>query len=388
MAELLKLPFSDAEYRGRLERAREDMDRRGIDLLLVTVPESLFYLTGFQTGTVYAFLALLLPRAGEALWIVRLTELSNVETLAAQSWAKDSRGVDDSDDPVRVVAEEIKKRGFGAKAIGIERRGFFFTIDHYTKLQAELPNADWRDGSPIVETLRAVKSAGELAYMRKAGAITSAAMTEALATLKPGILDRELAATLIASAIRHGSEPISCGPFVTTGRRTFLAHSSWADIPIAAGDLINTELATVYQRYNVPIFRCSIMGKPSDGLQRFHDASRAGLQAGLKRFGPGMTFDEADRVVREEIARQGYGEYFTVRAAYGIGLSFPPRWSEANVANIRGGDRRKLEAGMCFHLVPALYKRDLGCVCCSMPIEITADGCAPLATIEADLLVY
>jgi Xaa-Pro dipeptidase len=388
MAELLKLPFSDTEYRVRVERAREEMARQGLDLLIVSVPESQFYLTGFQTGTAYAFLALLLPRAGEAVWIVRRTELSNVRVLAERSWAKEAVGIDDSDDPVRVMADQIRKRGYDSKAIGVERRNYFFTIDHYVRLQAELPRADWRDGSPVVLGLRAVKSPAELGYMRKAGAITSAAVKDALATLKPGILDRELAATLISAAIRHGSEPMSCGPFITTGLRTFLAHSSWADIPIQTGDLINTEIATVSARYNVPIFRCSVMGKPSDDLQRFHDASRAGLMAGLSRFGPGMTFDEADRVVREEVARHGYGEYFVVRAAYGIGLGFPPAWSESNVANIRGGDPRKLEAGMCFHLVPALYKRDLGCVCCSMPIEITANGCAPLATVEPELLRY
>jgi Xaa-Pro dipeptidase len=201
------------------------------------------------------------------------------------------------------------------------------------------------------------------------------------------MLDSDLASTLISAAIRHGSEPMSMGPFVTTGQRTFLAHSSWAGVPIERGDLINTEMATVVARYNTPAFRVSVIGQPSAEIQRFHDASRAGLFAGLEGIKPGMSGEEADTVVRSKIEEMGYGEYFVVRAAYGIGLGFPPRWSESQIMQIRQGESRPLRPGMCFHLVPALYKRGFGAVCCSMPIEITEEGCRPLAPLEPELFV-
>ena len=381
----LELPFGAGEYRARVEGARAEMARRGIDLLLLTVPESTFYLTGFETGTVFAFLVLALPQKGEAMWVVRKTELSNVRALARQSLVTDARGADDAEDPILALADVVRAMGFANAAIGIECRGFFFTIDHYAQLQKALPHAEWRDGSAVIEGLRAIKSAAELAYMRKAGAITSAAMREAIFALKPGMRDHELASNLFAAALRHGSEPMSLGPFVTTGARTFLAHSSWTGRAIAAGEVVNTEMACVAARYNAPIFRVSSIGEPPAEIARMHDASRAALEAGLANIGPGMTSGEADRVVRAAIAARGYGELFVVRAAYGIGLGFPPRWSESNVMAIRANDPRILQPGMCFHLVPALYKQGVGAVCASMPIEITANGCAPLATIEPEL---
>jgi Xaa-Pro dipeptidase len=384
---LVQLPFSSEEYRGRLERVREAMARQGLDLIILSAPESVFYLTGFQTGTVYVFIQLLLPLKGPALWVVRKTEMSNVDALARVSWVTDGIGIDDSENPIAILAAAIRKLGYGAKVIGIERNGFYFTIDHYLRLQAELPQARFEDGAPIVEHLRAIKSLAELAYMRKAGRIGSDAMAETIGTLRAGVTDRELAATLISAAIRHGSDPLAAGPYVTTGKRTFLAHSSWIGCEVLDGDIVNTELAANVAHYNVPIFRVSAVGNPGTEIVRTHHASQAAMRVGLERYAPGMTFDEADRIVRAEIERWGYGDLFVVRAAYGIGLGFPPRWSESNVANIRRSDMRTLEAGMCFHLVPALYKAGVGAVCCSMPIEITANRCEPLATIEPRLFL-
>jgi Xaa-Pro dipeptidase len=388
MAEnLIRLPFSPEEYAGRVARVREQMDRRGLDLLLVTIPENAFYLTGFQTGSVHTFMALAVPRDGEATWVIRKTEMSNVRTLAEVSWVKTGHGIDDSEDPVAALADVVRSLAGERGRIGVEQRGYFFTVAHFLQLQAALPEARFEDGSPIIDSLRVVKSPAELGYMRRAGEITAAAIKEGLATVREGMLDNELASALIAAAIRNGSEPMSMGPFVTSGERTFLAHSSWAGIPIRRGELINTEMATVVARYNTPTFRVSVIGPPSAEIQRFHDASRAGLFAGLEGIKPGMTGAEGDTVVRRAIEERGFGEYFVVRAAYGIGLGFPPRWSESHIMQIRQGESRPLQPGMCFHLVPALYKQGFGAVCCSMPIEITSDGCRPLAPLEPELFV-
>ena len=61
MIQAIKLPFSEQEYASRVERAREQMEQRGLDILLVTVAENYFYLTGFQTGLHQSFVVLALP---------------------------------------------------------------------------------------------------------------------------------------------------------------------------------------------------------------------------------------------------------------------------------------------------------------------------------------
>ena len=107
----------------------------------------------------------------------------------------------------------------------------------------------------------------------------------------------------------------------------------------------------------------------------------------MEKIKPGMTSHEGDKVVRDAIAKAGFSDYFPVRAAYSIGVGFPPMWSENHVMSIRPNDQRVLSPGMCFHLVPALYKADLGCVCCSSPIRITETEVEALTDIPAELIV-
>ena len=388
MAEpLIKLPFDEQEYSSRVKRTRQEMDSQGIDLLLVSVPENYYYLTGLQSGAHDTLLILALPLTGEAVWIVRKTELSNVNSYAKVSWVKRGYGVEDSDDPVAVIASVLRELGYEKSTIGIEEESMVFNVSTYLKLQKELPNARIAEGLEVVESLRKVKSDAELQYMRRAGSVTSKALQAGIDSLHEGQMDNELASIVLSTAIKEGCEITCSGPFITTGQRTFLAHSSWAGVRINDGDVVNTEMASVVQRYNTPTFRVSVIGEPSDELRRIHDASYAGLQAGLDNFKPGMTSGDADKVVRDAIDKAGYGEYFVVRAAYGIGLGFSPGWDENHIMSIRPGDPRPLEEGMCFHLVPVLYKDGLGAVCCSSPLEITKEGCRPLSTIEPKLFV-
>ena len=384
---LIELPFEQKEYASRVERVRQGMERRGLDLLLVTVPENSYYLTGFQTGAHMSFLVLALPLKGEAAWIVRKTELSNVRNLPPESWVKQHHGVDDSDDPIEVLAGIVKELGYESSKIGIEQEGYFLTISYYLQLLKALPKAQLMDGSNTVEEVRRVKSPAELSYLRQAGEITAKAVRAGIDALHEGMTDRELASIILATATKEGGETMSMGPFITTGKRTYLAHSSWIGATINRGDIVNTEMASVVARYNTPIFRVSVIGEPSDELKRFHDASHTGLEAALKHIKPGITAGEADRVIRDAVEKTGYGEYFVVRAAYGLGIAFSPGWDESSVMMCKPGDPRVIEAGMCFHLVPALYKEGLGAVCCSMPVEITDDGPKPLTSIEPKLFV-
>ena len=378
----IKLPFSDQEYTSRVERVREQMEQRGLDILLVTVAENYFYLTGFQTGLHQSFIVLALPLKGEPAWILRKTELSNVRAYAPVCWVKRGHGMEDSQDPIEFLASVLRQMGHERSRVGMEEEGYFFNISFYLRLKKELPHARFADGSNIVEALRRVKSESELRYMRQAAQITAKALKAGIEALSEGVTDTEIGSILLSTATLEGSETMCSGPFVTAGPRSAQAHSSWIGSPVRRGEIVDTEMVAVVARYNAPIFRVSVVGEPSDEVRRIHDASVAGLEAGLSGFKPGMPSGEADRIVREAVEKRGHGQYFVVRAAYSIGLGFSPGWSENNIMVVRPNDPRPLMPGMCFHLVPALYKDGLGAVCCSLPAEITDTGCAPLYPVE------
>ncbi|MCC7273670.1 MAG: aminopeptidase P family protein, partial [Alphaproteobacteria bacterium] len=355
--EIARLPFEPQEYARRMALLHAEMDRRGLDAVLITVPQNYYYLTGFELGAAHSLIFLVVPRTGEGAWVTRKTEQSNVRAFAPLIPVKRGYGVDDSSDYIDVLAGVLRDMGLGEGRIGVEESSLCFTIAQYRRLQQVCPRAALCDITGLVEKFRSVKSEAELAYMRRAGAISATALHACFDALHEGVTDSELAAVLIAAAIRAGSGRMGMQPFVAAGPRTFRAHASWNGSPIRRGEVINVELASQVRHYHVPTFRVFVVGAPSDEIRRMHDASEAGMRAGMAGIGPGMTSHAADRVVRDAIEKTGYGENFVVRAAYGIGIALAPGWGETpDVMAIRPDDQRVLAPGMCFHLVPALYK--------------------------------
>lgn len=381
------LPFSDGEYRRRVTAVYESMEERGLDAILLSIPQNYYYLTGFETGATYSLLFLVMHRDGRSVWVTRKTELSNVEFLAPQMWAKHGVGVGDSDDHVEILARELRGLDLSTASIGYEGESLFFTINHFRQLTEALPQGRFQDITGMIEQIRRRKTPEELAFMRRAGEFAAAGLLASFEELHEGMSEAELSASMLSAAIRAGSGRIGTLPFVSAGPRTFRAHGVWTDRKIGRGEVVNAELAAAFRNYHVPVFRVFSVGPPSDAIQAMHDASQLAMRTGMEGIEPGMTSHDADALVRAVLEREGYGDAFVVRAAYGIGTSFVPGWGEANVMSIRPNDQRILEPGMCFHLVPALYVKEVGCVCCSMPFEVTQNGVAALTSMEPKLLV-
>lgn len=381
------LPFPETEYQERVAKIKTRMNERGVDALLICVPQNYYYLTGFLTGCPHSLMFLVIPLEGAPLWIMRRTEMSNLRALAPDMWAKEGIGVADSDDPIRVLARCLRDMGLDRARLGIEKTALFFTIAQYEQLTALVPDAAYHDITGLIEHERRVKSPWELDHMRKAGAITSRAIEAGFDALQEGVTDSDLAAAMLSRAIHEGGDRMGMLPFVSAGPRSYCAHASWIGSGIGRGEIVNAEMAGSYRAYHVPIFRVFSIGQPSDTVLRMQAASEAGLHAGLDGIRAGMTSHEADSIVRRAIEKEGYGENFVVRAAYGLGVAVAPGWGEPAVMQIMPEDQRVLEAGMCFHLVPAIYVEGTGCICSSMPLIITETGVERLTDLKPELFV-
>src|SRR5687768_4981434 len=153
------LPFSLDEYRQRLDAVRAGMAQRGIDVALVSIPENIYYLTGYTTLGYYMYQVLMLPLDGEPLLLTYREERINVDRL---SWLE--RHVDYSvvDDPIEVTVDAVRSFGVAGRTLSVEESGYFFPIRTYRRLTAALDDVRWVDGSGLVEAARLVKSDAEL----------------------------------------------------------------------------------------------------------------------------------------------------------------------------------------------------------------------------------
>jgi Xaa-Pro dipeptidase len=379
-----RLAFSPEEYLARRDALRAMMVERGIDVVVLTSTENTYYLTGFGS-LAYGATALVMRSDGQAIWVMRRTELSNTRALADQLWVSEGIGIADGDSHAAVLEGAIADLCDDKAVVGVE----------YGAVQPILrgfigPRASGRkvvDASGLVEHLRRVKSPAEIALMKRAGRIVAQACRDGFEALSEGMTDSALAAVVTDSLLRNGSGRVAQMPNVCAGPRSARAHVTWSGAPIRRGEIVNIEPAASVYDYHTPVYRFYSIGEPQDIVRRLFDACRAALDEGYARVRPGMTSHEAARIFESVVEKAGFGEYMVTRPAYSIGGSFPPGWGEDNVMAIRAGHEQVLEEGMCFHVVPCVYKDGLGCVGASMPSVLTSKGFEPLTDDRVELRI-
>jgi Xaa-Pro dipeptidase len=360
------------------------MRNEKIDLLLVSSYPNYYYLSGLRANVGYGVFTLAITQQGDGYWIGRRTEMPNASNLVAMAgWSEVYRPIRDEEEPYEALAQAVQQLAGNAGTVGVELEARTFSPAGIETFRRVAPDLRIVNSSGLVETEKAIKSTTELAYMRQAGTMTAMGVTAAVSRLTPGMTDSALATIVIDELLKLGSAPLAMLPAVIAGPRSALAHETFANLTIRSGELINIETSAVVAGYCAPVYRIASLGEPTDEMKRFHDASRDALAAGLQKIGPGMTFHEGDRVVREVIQARGYLDYFPVRAAYGVGIN----WVDDYCVSLRPNDQRLVQTGMTFHMVPALYKPGLGCVCCSTTAIVTDDGLESIVPIEQALLI-
>ncbi|MDX6749088.1 Xaa-Pro peptidase family protein [Geminicoccaceae bacterium 1502E] len=373
------LVFPMAEFEARLERLRRELAARGLDAMIVTTPENLFYLTGYQTPGYYWFQALVVPVAKEPFMVTRLLEDSNVQS---RTWISESHPYRDSDDPPRKLAEQIRRFGLGSARLGYERHCWFFRATEQEALMEALPEARFTDVSGLNERHRLVKSPNEIAHMRAAARATEAAMRAGIEAVGAGVSENEVAAAMMTGMTLTGSHYPAIHPFVASGWRGAIGHATWEDRIIDAGDAVFLEAGGCRHRYHTAMMRTVIVGEAAPAVHDAETVVRDAMDAAMAAIRPGVPAQEIDRVARRVIA-EGTGEAVqAARSGYSIGIAFAPDWGEGHILSLLEGEHTPLEENMTFHLIPWVQVPGLAGVGLSETVRVTAGGCESLFSFE------
>ena len=366
---IMPLLFQRAEYLQRIERAKNAMQRRGIDLLLVASPANQFWLTGYDGWSFYTPQMVVVSLAAEEpLWIGRKMDAVGAKFTA---FIRSDNVVPYPDDfvasrerhPMQFVAQEIIRRKWDKGTIGVESDEYYYTAKWDALLRQGLPNARFIDAFLLVNWCRMKKSAHEIAFMRQAGRIAAAAQRAAFEKAAPGVRQCDVMAELYRVTTAGLPE---CGgtfpckpPNAMVGELCSAPHLSWTDAPLVAGDLFYIEMGGVRHRYHAPLSRCIYLGKPSDPMEHTAKVIAEGLNAVLDTVKPGVTC--ADLAARWRATTAKYGIEKDSRIGYPVGIGYPPTWGELT-ASMRAGDMTVLEEGMTFHCIPAIWLDRYGIV--------------------------
>ncbi len=378
------LVFTMAEFERRLGAVRAELAKRGLDAMIVTTPENIFYLTGYQTPGYYYFQALVVPTEGECFMVTRLLEDTNVET---RTWISESRPYADTDSPITALRIALDEYGLAEKAIGYEKHCYFFRASEQEQLFVASPDSTFFDCSELIEQFRLIKSDEEIAVMRRASAATDAGMRAGIDAVAEGVNENEIAAEIHHAMLRAGSEYPAISPFVASGWRCAVGHATWERRRVERGDCVFLEVGGCVHRYHVAQMRTVFVGEPSKEVAEAEALIQEAVDAAVDCIRPGITAGDVDTVCRQILARYPYGGTQATRSGYSIGIAFAPDWGEGHILSIQPGEMRPLEQNMTFHLIPWLIVPGIAGIGLSETVRVTDRGCEPFSSTERKVFV-
>ena len=386
----VELHFPREEYAERIAKTRRVMDERGFNLLVVSDPSNMAWLTGYDGWSFYVHQCVLLALEGGPVWFGRAMDANGAKRTVFMSH-DDIVGYADyyvqstERHPMDRLSEVIAERGWSRARIGVEMDNYYFSAAAYRSLATHLREATLLDATGLVNWRRIVKSEPEIACMKNAARIVEKMHARILEVVEPGMRKNDLVAEIYHAAITGvdgaGGDYPAIVPMLPTGIDASAPHLTWDDKPMRAGEATFFEIAGVYRRYHCPLSRTVFLGRPSTRERNAEGALLEAIEAGLDAARPGNLCEDIHRALSDTLARHGLVK--EGRCGYSIGLSYPPDWGERSVS-LRPGDRTVLAPNMTLHFMPALWFEDWGLEI-SESIRITELGVETLASVPRGL---
>jgi len=352
----------------RIARLRAALRERELPGLLVTAPANRRYLSGFSGSAgallVSAEAALLftdsryLIQAGREAPAFTLRELVNPgRPLSA------------------LLAEAAAELHLGQ--IGVEADNL--SLATYRQLVAALEGADVAlvPSGGLVEQLREVKDAEEVALLRRAIAITDAAIAAVLPELRPELSERQAAWMLEVAMRERGAEAASFPVIVAAGPNAALPHARPGDDLLGSGRPIVIDMGARLAGYHADLTRTIVLGEPDARFWEVYTTVLAAQRAALAGLRPGISGADADALARDVIAAAGFGDFFGHGLGHGVGLDIHEGPSLRRAAP--NAPRPALQPGMVTSVEPGIYISGWGGVRIEDLALITPGGCEALS---------
>ena len=339
----LPAPIGQPERLARIAKVQDLMQRQGIAALLVETGSSLVYFTGVRWSRSERITAAVIPARGPVTLVTPFFETPSVkETLAIPA---DVRSWNEDESPFKLIAKAL---GPVDGPVAVEQTVREFIVDG---LQRER-GFKVVSGAGLVNACRQIKSASELALMRRANAITLAALREVHGLVRTGMTRNDIATLMQAATTRLGGD--SEFALVLLNEASAYPHGSRSPQQVREGSVILMDCGCTVQDYQSDISRTWVYGEPSARQRKVWDTIRRGQDMVYNAARSGVPVSTLDTAVREFYEREGWGPGFTLpglshRAGHGIGMD------GHESPYLVGNDQTPLQPGMCFSNEPGLY---------------------------------
>ena len=378
-------PFPEHELAARVMKARTALSENALDGILISVPESIYWLTGMDHWGFFAAHVLVLNRNGDMALACR-----EMEKITFDNQVSNARfyGHKDYEELSNHVLKAMADLGLKGGRVGIEKRSLFLTPRHAELIQAGDAQADWVDASGIIDDLRQVKSPLEMEYTRKAARAADLGTLAAIDAVRDGATDYEISAAYHHKTILEGSEYPGFGPFFRPTTRLGEEHTTWRGDSFHNGDAVFMETCGAYRKYQAPMGRLVYVGSAPEGAERSAELAIDGMKAICGALKPGGRAGDAYAAWREVAASAGLHGYERHHCGYMVGIGFPPSWTGGSmVTSLFPSSERRLEVGMVFHAHSWFTNTDVVDYFISNTVLLTENGAEVLTNQTPETLI-
>jgi Xaa-Pro aminopeptidase len=356
------------DYNSRLQRTQAAMEQRRLDALLVSYLPNIRYLCGF-TGS--AGVLLITTRDKVLLTDGRYTEQAKQEVKVAKVKIATKAAL-------AAAAEWIRKHprltriGIEAAHLSVaERDSLAKAIGKGTKIIA---------APPIIEPLRMIKDAEEIAAIRAACKLGVELFRTLTSKLRPKITESQLAGELEFAARQAGAEQMAFSTIIASGERSALPHGRASTAPIPAEGFVVCDFGVILAGYCSDMTRTVHVGRPRSEAQASYEAVKQAQQAAIEAVKPGVTSGEVDDAARKLLYNRGLGKFFTHSTGHGLGLEIH------EAPKIAAAQKQVLQRGMVITIEPGIYLPGKWGVRIEDTVVVTERGCEILTPCPKILL--
>lgn len=301
--------------------------------LLVTAQRNVRYLTGFDSSNA-----------------ALLVERDRVRLFADARYSDAGKAVPDVEfvEAGRNLLADLAQRLHGHIAVEEEHLSY---AGFRTLASGGLELQPTRN---LVERLREIKDAHELAAIARAAAVSDKALAEVATEDWRGRTEIELARRIKMLVHELGGDDVAFDVIVGSGPNGARPHARPGERTISDGDLIVIDFGCLLDGYRSDCARTIEVGTIQERLEEIVEVCLTAHELALSEIAPGMTGIEADEVARAVIRDAGFGDNFGHGLGHGIGLDVHEAPSLSKISS------DSLVEGQVVTIEPGIYLEGVG----------------------------
>ena len=222
------------------------------------------------------------------------------------------------------------------------------SVGFYINLKKQSSDKTFIPASDRISLFREKKDISEIKKIQEAERIGDEAFLHILNVIKPGMKEVEIASELEYFIRKSGASKLSFETIVASGIRSSMPHGTATEKIIKKGELLTLDFGCVLDGYCSDMTRTVAIGNISSKEKEIYDIVLYAQNTALSKMRIGMKCSEIDKIARDIISNEGYGENFGHSLGHSVGIQIheAPNFSSKSEAIFENGHVITVEPGI------------------------------------------